>query len=252
VTKAVYVDIDGTLVGPGGALFWNGSTRIADALVRAAERGLAVVPVSGRGRVQVSELCRLLGLARGVAELGCVHVEGKQVRYEFGAFPFTGETPVQAMERRGAVQAALRLGLEPHEPWNEGREATYLMRGRVDTTAANRGLAEEGFGWCELVDNGVLTGRAGQPHAYHLAPSGTGKAFGVRVDRERHGLAIEDVAYVGDSVSDLACAPEVGRCGLVANADANLDWPLRTTARHGEGVAEVIDQLLGERPEAFV
>ena len=246
------MDVDGTLVGPGGFLFWNGSTRIADALLRAGEAGLAVVPVTGRGRVQVRELCRLLGFPRGVAELGCVHVEGGEVRYEFGAFPFTGETPVQAMEERGAIRAALDLGLEPHEPWNEGRDATYLLRGSVDTEEANAALADLGFSWCELLDNGVLSGRAGQPHAYHLAPAGTGKPFGVGVDRQRHGLAIEDVAYIGDSASDLACAPQVSRCWLVANADSALDWQLRTSGSYGDGVAQVINLLLDEQMRPFV
>ena len=250
--RALYVDVDGTLVGPGGFLFWNGSTRIAGALLRAADAGLAVVPVTGRGRVQVFELCRLLGLPRGVAELGCVHLEGGEVRYEFGHFPFTGETPVQAMEERGAIQAALDLGLEPHEPWNEGRHATYLLRGSVDVAQANATLAAKGFSWCALVDNGVLSGRPGQPHAYHLVPTGTGKPFGVRVDRERHGLAVKEVAYVGDSASDLACAPEVDQCWLVANADPVLDWQRRTTGSFADGVAEVIDLLLGEQPRPFV
>ena len=250
--RALYVDVDGTLVGPGGGLFSSGSTRIVDALLRAAEAGLAVVPVTGRGRVQVFELCRLLGLPRGVAELGCVHVEGREVRYEFGDFPFTGETPVEAMEERGAIGAAIALGLEPHEPWNEGREATYLLRGSVDVAHANAVLAAWGFSWCELVDNGVLSGRPSQPHAYHLAPAGTGKAFGVKADRERHGLAVQDVAYVGDSASDLACAPEVGRCWLVANADPVLDWPLRTAGQYGDGVAEVIDFVLGEQVRPVV
>lgn len=244
--RALYVDVDGTLVGPGGFLFWNGSTRIADALLRAAGAGIAVVPVSGRGRVQIFELCRLLGLPRGVAELGCVHVEGREVRYEFGDFPFAGGTPVEVMVERGAIRAALDLGLEPHDPWNEGREATYLLRGLVDVAQANQALADRGFSWCELVDNGVLAGREGRPHAYHLAPARTGKSFGVRVDRERHGLGIGDVAYVGDSASDLACAPEVTRCWLVANAEPSLDWPLRTAGQYGDGVAEVIDLLLDQ------
>ena len=250
--RALYVDVDGTLVGPGGFLFPNGSTRIADALLRAARAGLAVVPVTGRGRVQVFELCRLLGLPRGVAELGCVHVEGREVRYEFGPFPFTGETPVQAMHRRGAIEAALELGLEPHDPWNEGRDATYLMRGLADLGRANETLAARGFPWCRLIDNGVLSGRPGRPHAYHLAPAGTGKPFGVRVDRERHGLGSGEVAYVGDSASDLACADEVARCWLVANADPALDWPFRTAGQFGDGVAEVIDLLLEEPSRSVV
>jgi hydroxymethylpyrimidine pyrophosphatase-like HAD family hydrolase len=244
--KALYVDVDGTLTGPGGDLLWDGSTRLVEALLRARAAGLAVVPVSGRGRVQVRELCRLLGFGRGIGELGCVHVEGREVAYAFGTFPFVGETPVEAMLARGAVQAVLDMGLEPHDPWNEGREATYLLRGRVDPAAATAALQEQGLGWCQLVDNGVLARRdpGGPLHAYHLAPAGAGKPAGVRHDRERHGLARHDTAYVGDAANDLACAAEVGRLWLVANADPSLSWPDRTQGAYGAGVAEVIDALL--------
>lgn len=245
VVKAVYVDVDGTLTGPGGDLFWNGTVRVAEALVRAREAGVAVVPVSGRGRLQVFELCRLLGLPRAIGELGCVHVEGRQVRYELGDFPFTGVTPVEAMHAKGAVLAALDLGLTPHDPWNEGREATYLLRGTVDEAEASAVLAARGFDWCCLLDNGRLA-REGRLHSYHLAPAGTGKAFGVRIDRAAHGLAVEDVVYVGDAASDLACAAEVARCWLVANADPDLEWPHRTHGQYGDGVAEVLEGLLSE------
>ena len=238
--KVLYVDVDRTLTGPGGDLFYGGSTRIADALVRARAAGLEVVPISGRGRLQVFELCRLLGLARGIGELGCVHVEGRAVRWELGRFPFPGETPVEAMHTRGALDAACGFGLAPFDPWNEGRQATYLLRGALaggDLAAANVALAERGLGWCQLIDNGA---------AYHLAPAGTGKAYGVEVDRAHHGLGREDVAYVGDSASDAACAGVVadGACWLVANADAALDGLPRTTGAYGDGVAEVIDRLL--------
>ena len=240
--KVLYVDVDGTLVGPGGELFVSGSTRVAEALVRARQAGVAVVPVTGRGRVQVFELCRLLGLPRGVAELGCVHVEGHDVRYALADFPFPGETPVEAMVGRGAIDAAVALGLEAHDPWNEGREATFLLRGAVDLPQANASLAEAGFGWCELFDNGPLR-RPGQ-RVYHLGPARTGKAFGVHVDRSHHAVAREDAVYVGDSASDLGCATEVGELWLVANADPSLSWDRLTVAAYGDGVAEVVDRLL--------
>ena len=243
----LYVDVDGTLVGPGGDLLADGSARVVEALLAARRAGLAVVPVSGRGRVQVFELCRLLGLPRGIGELGCVHVDvaGHQVRYELGRFPFSGVTPVEAMHERGAVAVACDLGLEPHEPWNEGRQATYLLRGRAGAAEANAALAAQGFDWCELVDNGELPRRGPGVHAWHLAPAGTGKAFGVRADRLHHNLDRGDTAYVGDSASDLACAPEVGELWLVANADPRLDWPSRTQGSYGAGVAEVLERLVG-------
>jgi hydroxymethylpyrimidine pyrophosphatase-like HAD family hydrolase len=242
--SVLYVDVDGTLVGPGGDLMSDGSPRVVQALLDARSAGVAVVPVTGRGRVQVRELCRLLGLPRGIGELGCVHLEGTEVRYELGAFPFSGETPVEAMLRRGALDLVVAsCRLEPHEPWNEGREATLILRGAADVDTVNDVLAAHGFEWCRLVDNGPLTRRPGQ-RAYHLAPAGTGKAAGVAVDRGRHDIERAGAAYVGDSAADVACAPEVGRFWLVANADAELDGPVRTREPYGNGVAEVIETLL--------
>lgn len=243
--RVLYVDVDGTLVSPGGDLFWEGSTVLVDALLAARAGGLAVVPVSGRGRVQVRELCRLLGFPRGIAELGCIHLDGNEARYELGAFPFVGETPVEAMLRRGPLDLVrATAALEPHDPWNEGREATYILRGHADVAAVNKALVAHDLGWCELVDNGALARRPGS-RAYHLAPSGTGKVNGVAVDRRRHGIDAANAFYIGDSAADLACAPEVSECWLVANAEPDLEWPMRTNAPYGGGVAEVINRLLG-------
>ena len=243
--RVLYVDVDGTLVSPGGDLFWEGSTALVEAMLAASRAGLAIVPVTGRGRVQVRELCRLLGLGRGIAELGCIHLEGNEVRYCLGDFPFVGETPVEAIVGRGPPDLVRAIAeLESHDPWNEGREATFILRGHADVAAVNEALVDHGFGWCELVDNGALARRAGW-RAYHLAPVGTGKVAGVAADRARHGIDRLTAVYVGDSAADLACAPEVGECWLVANADPDLEWPHRTTASYGGGVAEVITRLLG-------
>ena len=243
--RVLYVDVDGTLVGPGGDLLWDGSTETVAALLRARTAGLDIVPVTGRGRVQVFELCRLLGLPRGIGELGCVHVEDREVRYELGDFPFVGRTPVEAMHDEGAIAFVLQQGeLEQHEPWNVGREATYLLRGQAEPDAVNTALAAAGFGWCRLVDNGLLRRAGGGVRAYHLAPAGTGKAAGVRIDRVRHGIDVTETAYIGDSAADLECAREVAQCWLVANAEVAHEWPHRTTGAFGAGVAELIDLLL--------
>jgi hypothetical protein len=165
------------------------------------------------------------------------------VRYEFGEFPFTDRTPVEAMLDDGVVDFVLKQGgLEPHDPWNAAREATYLLRGHADPDAVNRALASAGFGWCRLTDNGLI--RRAQMHAYHVAPAGTGKREGVRIDRERHGIDRMDAVYIGDGAADVDCAPEVGACWLVANAEAGLEWPHRTSGSYSAGVAELIERLL--------
>src|SRR5205085_1682346 len=48
----LYVDVDGTLVGPGGDLLWDGTSDVVDALLGCRGAGVAVVPVTGRGRLQ--------------------------------------------------------------------------------------------------------------------------------------------------------------------------------------------------------
>src|SRR5205807_4284370 len=161
--------------GPGGRLVLGWTDTLRQCLAGGQARGLDRRPGGRRGRVQVRELCRLLGLPRGIGELGCVHLEGSEVRYELGPFPFHGETPVEAMVARGVLDLLVtHADLEPHDPWNEGREATLILRGTADVAAANRLLAERGFSWCVVIDNGALFRRPG--HAYHLAPAGTGKA----------------------------------------------------------------------------
>ena len=48
-------------------------------------------------------------------------------------------------------------------------------------------------------------------------PRGLTKGTGVARDLARRGLTAADAVAIGDSASDLAMAPVVGRCWLVAN-----------------------------------
>ncbi|MGH2687076.1 MAG: hypothetical protein ACRDJP_16550, partial [Actinomycetota bacterium] len=59
----LYVDLDGTLFGPGGSLFASGSGEVtmgaADAVGALARAGVRVVPMSGRTESQVREVARV-------------------------------------------------------------------------------------------------------------------------------------------------------------------------------------------------
>ena len=94
--RVLYTDVDGTLVGPLGNLLWNGSRiptlAAAEALVRAAREGLEIVPLTGRSRATMSELCRVLGLPSWICELGAIRVyeRGEEVVRDHGAFPGEG------------------------------------------------------------------------------------------------------------------------------------------------------------------
>jgi hydroxymethylpyrimidine pyrophosphatase-like HAD family hydrolase len=267
--RVLYADVDGTMVGPLGNLFWDSSRTptlaAAEAMVRAVREGLEVVALTGRARAGMFEFARVLGLQSWICELGGIRVydRGARVVHEHGAFP-GGGVPTDELHR--AVELLLECypgRLEEHSPWNAMRESSFLLRGEVDTGEVEERLTEAGFGWATLHDNGVIPHRyetlteIERTRAYHLLPRGVSKVAAVAADREHRGLDRAECAMVGDAAADLEVGGEVGRCFLVRNGldkDPSLAWAQEpgsgvevTKAGHGEGFAEVVHRLLDER-----
>ena len=228
--RVLYTDLDGTLLGPGGSLF-AGSSGVTDAAASALtalhRAGIEVVPLSGRTEEQVREVARLLGATSFIAELGGIVWMGERIA-RYGAHPGPG-TPYEAMARSGAVAFLLERSagrLEPHAPWAfRGREVTMLLRGHVDPSEANTSLAEAGYGWLRLVDNGQIPvpGPTDVVHAYHLAPEGVTKADAVAEHLRRRGLHAGDAVAIGDAPADAAVADHVDAVYIVANGAASVE-----------------------------
>ncbi|MEX1046022.1 MAG: HAD family hydrolase [Actinomycetota bacterium] len=262
--RTLYTDLDGTLLGPGGSLFAtrNGPTlEAAKAIASLHSHDVELVLVSGRTRDQLHEIARLLGASAYIAELGGFIVERglpDRIHREFGAFEGNG-TPFERIVRSGAGAFLLERYpglLELHTPWaNQPREVTMLFRGLVDPTEVNTGLSDSGYGWLALQDNGLIRRNipsldTPQVHAYHLAPKGVGKAQAVRMHLELAGIPGEEAAAVGDSISDLDLASEVGEMFVVAGTgwkpDESTAANVRLLTREaGEGFAEAVGELLG-------
>lgn len=263
--RVLYTDIDNTLVGPLGNLFHTGDRQptlaAATALMRAAQAGLEIVPLSGRSRVRMFEVGRLLGLRTWFCELGGLRVYDGGDTQILDPGAFIGSTrPVDALTDAVAGLVQSFDTLEPHEPWNEGREISLLVRGEVDRDAARSWLDVNGFAWAELHDNGVIPRRIPTlPHVervrvFHLAPRGIGKAHAIAADQLYRGIDPAHCAMIGDSPSDLACHSEVSRCFVVRNAidkDPGLARQVAaipnaeiTTLGFGEGFAEAVEALL--------
>jgi hydroxymethylpyrimidine pyrophosphatase-like HAD family hydrolase len=264
VSGALYVDLDGTLLGAGASLLHGGGGGVSLLGVRAIEACLRasveVVLMSGRRRVQVAEDARLLGQSAFIYEAGCVlELDGEQLWLtELTA----GERSVhEQIEDSGAP--ALLLAhyagrLEYHDPWHRGREISHLFRGLVDASEADELLREHGHGNLRLVDNGALT-RPGLEYrrAYHLIPAGGSKAAAVARHQRARGLSSAETFAVGDSREDLAVAGVVHTFWLVANAlerDPTMHDAIRahhnvrvTSAGHGDGVYEAVLTTLAER-----
>ena len=260
----LFSDVDATLVGKGASLLADldglPTLAAASALVAAHEAGLEIVLVSGRTRAQLFESGRLIGLRDAIAELGTVLVVGGQAEVQWGQAPRElGRTPVEALTSSGALDLVLGTyagRLEYHAPWHNGREGTVLLRGLVDPAEVATLLEAKGLGWARLLDNARLRGAyphlgldAGQAHAYHLCPVGTGKGSAAAAYLARRGLAREQAAAIGDSTADLELAAAVGVMFLVANAgdDTRAAAPpdtIVTTAEAGAGWAEAVTALI--------
>ena len=269
MSGALYVDLDGTLLGRGASLMHDGDGAVSLLGVRAVEACLRadieVVIMSGRRRAQVAEDARLLGSRAFIWEAGCVlELDGEQL---WLSELVNGDLTVyEQIERSGAPALLLeRYGpdLEYHDPWHEGREISHLFRGRLDAGEANRLLGEHGLGNLRLVDNGVLRHTSPTlPHleqlsCYHLIPAGGSKAGAVARHMRARGLAREDTFAVGDSREDVAVAGVVGTFWLVANGlhrDPTIADALRAHANvrvaqdgYNAGVYEAVITTLAER-----
>jgi phosphoglycolate phosphatase len=259
----LYVDLDGTLLGPSGSILEGvGGTWTLDG-VRALEvcrdAGVEVVPMSGRTRRAVAEIARLLGLGSSyVCELGaCVVLDGVP-HWLTGDLAASGANggAHELIERSGAPALLLERfagRLEPHTPWDRGREVSHLFRGRVDVAQADALLAEHGHATLRLLDNGS----AGDGRVYHLLPRTASKAAGVAHHRRARGRPRAACAAVGDSLEDVAVAEAVGHVWLVGNAlhgdpalrqalDGRADVSV-AAGHYGAGVLEAVRGALGGR-----
>jgi len=278
LTKAriLYTDLDGTLLARGGSVLADAdgepSIRIAETIVAAKKAGIRVIPVSGRGRLQLIELTRLLGWQDFIAEAGGVIVrdtgEGAETIFNIGEWAENtlepGRTPFEIIEDAGALELlaeAFPHRIEYHTPWHENREITHVLRGCIDRAEAQNVL-DASSPPIDCVDNGIIRNRGtlkceGEPHAYHLVPRGVSKAGAIRADLAARGLEPQDAVAIGDSASDLQMSESVGTLVLVDNAfsspsvvtmlqDGVFNNVVRTRGQRGEGWAELIDTWLAE------
>ncbi len=273
--RCLYVDLDGTLLGPGASLLHGADGGFSLLGVRALEacwRAEAeVVLYSGRRQSSVFECSRLIGASAYVFELGCgLVLDGEREWLTGGVEPSAAKGSIyDQIEASGAPALLLehyRGRLEYHTPWSVGREVSHLFRGAVDLSEAADLLAASGCAWLRLVDNGVVRAPTEQMpglpvvHAYHLVPAAASKARAVARHMQARGYRPSDCIAVGDSREDMDAAAAVDSFWLVANAlerDPSLlaelqDRPgLRVASQgYGAGVYEAVVTTLAEAPGA--
>ncbi len=229
--RCVYVDLDGTLLGPGGSLFAgaDGTPSLlgARAVEACARGGAELCVITGRKRASMAELARLLGQTTAIFEAGAGVLLDGEVHWLTGEWQ-PGATSVHDQITASGAPALLLEHfagrLEVHDPWASGRETSHLLRGLVDADEADALLAGAGLGSLRLLDNGGVHRRSPalaaleQVRAYHLVPRTVSKAAGLAFHRRARQYAREETIACGDSREDLQMAGEVGAFWLMANA----------------------------------
>jgi hydroxymethylpyrimidine pyrophosphatase-like HAD family hydrolase len=269
--RAVYLDLDATLLGPGGVLLRGADKTFSLEGVRALQAcdraGAEVVLMSGRRQAQVMEDARLIGQESYIFEAGsCVVLDGEEHWLTGELMPGEAGTIHDQIEASGAPALLLEHydgRLEYHDPWHRNREVSHLFRGLVDAAEADALLAEHGHGALRLVDNGGVHRRSprlvalAEVRAYHLVPRGASKSNAVALHMRARGFAPEGVIAVGDSREDMETATHVGAFWFVANA-VERDPTLRDAiggranvriaeASYGAGVYEAVVTTLAAR-----
>ena len=270
--RCLYVDLDGTLLGPNASLLTGAGGEFsllgARALEACARTGAEVVIYSGRRQSSVFEASRLIGSTSFIFELGCgLVLDGELEWLTDGLVPSPDAGTIHdQIEASGASNLLFERyagRLEYHTPWSIKRDVSQLFRGDIDLDEANALLAEQGFGWLRLVDNGVVRAvgeqMPGLPvvRAYHLIPAGASKARGIARHMQARGYAREDCIAVGDSREDMDAASVIETFWLTANAlerDPTLESEASGRARvrvasepYGAGVYEAVVTTLAER-----
>ena len=267
--RALYVDLDGTLLGRGASLFHDGEGAFtligARALEACARADVEVVIYSGRRQAQVFEDSRIIGTRSYIFEAGAGLVLDGELHWLTGELVPNERTIFEQITDSGAPALLLERyagRLEYHTPWHVDREVSHLFRGMVDPAEAEALLAAEGIEGLRLVDNGTIPRHATlpdieRPRAYHLVPAQASKARAVATHMRARGYAREDVIAAGDSREDMAAAVAVGTFWLVRNAverDPSLTEDIArhdnvrvAEASHGAGVYEAVVTTLAER-----
>src|SRR5688500_206898 len=151
--KALYVDLDNTLLGRRASILHDGEGKVSLLGVRAIEAchraDVELVIMSGRRRAQVMEDARLLGGHSYIFEAGAAVVDGPDIEWLTEPYmPDEGAGTVnEQVERGGAPQLLLDHfagRLEYHDPWHLNREVSHLFRGDVDARDADAVLQEHG------------------------------------------------------------------------------------------------------------
>ncbi len=221
-------DVDGTLTSPGYKL----SLDAAAALRELEEAGLPVCLISGNSLPVLYALSVYIGLSGPVvAENGAVVYDRATGRKLILAKPLDKQAIAEELKRRFSLEPTFQ------HPYREVDLA--FKRRDVSLSEIQRHLTSLGYD-VKVTDSGF---------AIHVSPPEVSKSRGLAEACRLRELTLDDVAAIGDSLTDLDMLTAVGLPATVANAPPELKEiaEIVSDKPDGLGVASIARMILKAR-----
>ncbi|MCQ5376605.1 MAG: phosphoglycolate phosphatase [Candidatus Methanomethylicia archaeon] len=221
--RAVATDVDGTMTDDNSLL----SVDSVAAVRKLEEANIKVMLCSGNA------LCVLKSLARYIGCSGPIIAENGGVVEYRGKVKILGdiEGPKKALEKLRQAH-----GSEVKEAWSNAYRFADLAILRTLAPEKIRPIVSEIEG-IKVIDSGF---------AYHIIDKRVDKGAGLKVAADWIGIKPEELAGIGDSMTDIELLRYAGFRGAVANAPDEVKRVANFVAakRYGEGFAEIVDKIL--------
>ena len=263
----VATDLDGTLLRRHGSL----SPRTVAAVRAAAAAGIVVVLVTARPPRWVDDIVASLGCHPVAVCSNGALVYDAAARELIAQYPIEPQVAAEVVRRLSseldgvvlAVEAGMRYGQEPGYPaqWPIPADALLAEAERLIAEPVAKLIvrhAEVGDHW-ELIERArrvvgdlveVTSSATGGP--IELAAPGVSKAFALEFLADRFGIGRQLVLAVGDMPNDLPMLGWAGRSVAPANAHPDVLAMVDQVTQDcdADGVATVIEDLIGQEPES--
>ncbi|MEO1062989.1 MAG: HAD family hydrolase [Actinomycetota bacterium] len=260
-TRLLATDLDGTALGPGGVV----SPVVRDAFDRARSAGIDVIVATGRPpRFAHRAAVELGATGQAVCANGSVTYDVATETLVDVVPLDTAVRPVVERLRAAAPGVTFAAEWDLTFAFEAGFEAAIPVRPdnpplvgdilSIEPGALHKLLAAhpeiDGAELWQLAAT-ALDGIAAPSHSglgfVEIAGPGVNKATALARMCERRGIAVEEVAAVGDNVNDLEMLRWAGRSfAMGGSGDDVLAAADEVVAGHEhDGAAEVVDRLLG-------
>jgi phosphoglycolate phosphatase (TIGR01487 family) len=223
--KAVATDIDGTLTDCEDYICIEAISAIREL----EERGIKVILCSGNA------LCVMKALAKYIGCTGpTVSENGAVVEYK-GKIRILGE---KGAARKVVQELKDVYGSKIKEHWSNDYRFVDMALQWSGNIKAIRGLVERHKGM-KVIDSGF---------AFHILNEKINKGTGLLHAIKMIKLNADEVAAVGDSVTDLEMLQTCGFKGVVANGDKRIKEIADFIAKEefGKGFAEIVEHIISK------